>query len=839
MAIPTEKELKSILNNAVFSFLVNNGRAFLRISVFESNNGGKEYKGEISIPLIGTANYIVDNTGTPTKYTTSSGEIKQFGYGAYKTYTESQWNNNLHGVAPEGYEYVIVNKKSDGQISNIVCYQYGYEYSDVYLLTSDIPSTKKTGETYAHIAHIKINIISGDSPNIPGNEDVEFYGVEIDVEYEDARCSASTGVHRDKSFMILPVRYDGNFNIKVKGNLLINDKAFINYNQEYDRVKIPYLAFTNMGVPEINKGEFNYTFTNVMSSDFKLSTEFKVSDTFDSVLSMFKSSNITEIEGGLKLLSDVKEGFGSQGGYLDLKNNENLYRTRSEIPTYEVIIFDTRNLFDGTTSEIEITINYVYNEHYKIPDDTFVLPSIYKPFYIKRLYSIDYNDDVQGAGQYPYYDVTSFVGVYNGIGLFAQKGVNTSVVPNGSIGQINEIINTPMTPLPGYNNGGNSGGSLNVGMPENLIKRLNNYFEGDTTFSDNFGYFYDYTKDVYVIGLIEDDVIINPTQGNKYITINNTLPIFRDKPLILSDYNDSIYDDIYLFGNRIQSVPSYNQTQATKIGLNTVFTSVSEPYFNTQFNSNQEVDRVINFGNLFNKMTIYWADVIDGVSEGNFSFNRGKDTDKEEVVKILNNKYGIRYYLVNEVFYNNYVNISASFQTKEENVLPYIDEYLNNREYYDLNPHKVDFKNTDIWDDVVDPEFGYDPHDKIFYLPFFDMIPALKNTKGYGYSDGSEHPNYNVPIAIELYQLDQSAIADYYANIEHQIHDTRKRSQLMPLYLIGVYSPLTKLDGNCMGEPKDSPYVNQIVNNNEIIPQQNDTTIIYCYGCVSVHQNKT
>jgi hypothetical protein len=53
------------------------------------------------------------------------------------------------------------------------------------------------------------------------------------------------------------------------------------------------------------------------------------------------------------------------------------------------------------------------------------------------------------------------------------------------------------------------------------------------------------------------------------------------------------------------------------------------------------------------------------------------------------------------------------------------------------------------------------------------------------------------------------------------------------LYLIGVYSPLTVLPGSCMKD--EGMYYNQIMNNTTLLPQCDETTIIYCYGEVTIN----
>ena len=141
-------------------------------------------------------------------------------------------------------------------------------------------------------------------------------------------------------------------------------------------------------------------------------------------------------------------------------------------------------------------------------------------------------------------------------------------------------------------------------------------------------------------------------------------------------------------------------------------------------------------------------------------------------------------------------------------------EYINvnTNEYY-----RVAFRITQVNIETI-----------TYILPFFDMIPALKNTKGYVYSDNRE-PNFNAPMAIELYADSDSV--DFIKQESNTEVDTTT-------FLIGVYNKLTKLDGPCCAVDAslknygsiNNRYFEQIKNGSEILPQNNDRTIIYCYG---------
>ena len=114
------------------------------------------------------------------------------------------------------------------------------------------------------------------------------------------------------------------------------------------------------------------------------------------------------------------------------------------------------------------------------------------------------------------------------------------------------------------------------------------------------------------------------------------------------------------------------------------------------------------------------------------------------------------------------------------------------------------------------------------YVPFFDMIPALRNSTGCIYSIGNSEdiPNFKAPMASEVYNnsggetiVDPSMVESYFLNEINQ-----------EFYFVGVYSPLTQLSGLCTDE--NGSYVQQIKYGNQIIPQIDSTSIIVSYGSV-------
>ena len=988
IAIPTEEELINLINN---SDIYCTKTELIIHPYVKNDNDEKRYTDEITIPLLGVVDYIADNTATTTKYNVRNGSLKQVGFGFHKGVHENDLTDELLSEFP----FVIVETRytSNGLSSYkyYKCYQSGYTYSDVFLLTSNIPKDEdtknmltgknKNGETFARVLRIEIEAKTlADDPSTPEVGDVEFLTFEIKenskkeqlIYFDNIRCCDGTSAEiKDRGFMVLPIKYDDYISVETNGGLLLNEEEFSSYNQETGGTE-SHFVIEPFGIPAITNGNYDYDhdFKNPIGA-YPISTSFFLPNGSEISIKDFKSYSYID-DDKIKVVSDTNKS------YWIVSNNECLYIKETSANTYN-LIFDDRPLFfkwtkSGIThtTTLYIDTNIDYQGQYTVSSDRFVLPSIYKPFYIKRIYSIDRFGDEE-LDEY-YYGV--YTSVYNGIGLFAHKGERSS-----------DAIFTSA-----------------------LKRKLNSYFNNDDTFSKNFEGFYEEGKydDIYVVGYTNDKIVLSTSEEDKNgieIFGNYPLPIYRKRPLILSDYNNSVFDFLdnfpsgYSYGNS-------NRLLRTFVSTNEYFKSVEEPKTKMPFNKNKmggimSGSTEVNFGGidigttkkiakLFGKGNVSFINGIIGVDS---SDTGDSSTKNENLAKYISNgrKNGIRYYLVNHAFYCNYINYAYPnmINTIDEyfsNFIKYNDEYYKNREYYDLNPHLVDFRDSDKWyvttDTVriaatneylefylvpendglkVDSEYdveingkdtlllkvnknsinyynvvsdikeieytelryrasfwilnsdyatirvrvnlgdykniedfssfedetiGNTPYrifiikpgekrylefigypfnggsvkvwigpeyknaDNEYYqikfsittvtfgevehiLPFFDMIPALKNTNGYVYSD-KRTPNVNAPMAIELYTYSGNTV-------EFVRQSAITEEGLEPTFLIGVYSNLTKLNGPCRVADEtldeysgytesDNIYCNQIQNGTEILPQNNNITIIYCYG---------
>ena len=760
--------------------------------------------------------------------------------------------------------YIRYYKSSDNMIkiahANMEIVKFGIdkvsdykEYSDIYLLTSDVLDNNKINVIRINI---RAEVVDNPMENLGDTSivDNEFMYFEIVQEGGYDYIVQTLDVmdtQKGMGLMVLPMMYTGSVEVGVKGELFINERKFLNFFQEKYQSTKPYFSFSPFGAPEINSGIYNDTFTMSVNA-VDLSTYFYINDSTTISITSFNKSDITFINNIAKI------PYPNSNNYWLLEDNENLYI--ETVNNISVVKFDPRNLYplpydpDNNKTIINIDVNINYSDPYIVPEDNFVLPSVYKPFYIKRLYSIE-----TFGGEY---DLNTMISVYNGIGMFAQEGVEppqpvnpTPNVPDGdrpalmmmrSSGYNSGSVGTDSSGSVGTGTGyGGGGGSSSSGssssgssssgssssdssssekddvltdlygtqISEDLYNQLTIFFNGDTTFGDNLQFYYDNTTNLYVVGLLNDTFTVynGDDEGETKLEYNDPMPIFRDKPLLLCDYSDGVFDAIDQ--RRINS----SWDGLVHIFLTSGFTTVQEPYYKLKLNREQSGDIKLNFGNLFNK--------IDTIKCGAGTIENYPSCIGTDVVNTINegNKKGIRYYLVNEAFYSNYVYNLYYYSDIEPQ---YKQEYINNREYYDLFPYKVNFKNTNIWDDeTVDN----------YYVPFFDMIPALKNTKGYAYSD-TDTPNFNAPIAIELYT--QGSMLRFYP--ENMCGTTDPNGNYLSdygtLYLVGVYSPLTCLSGSCtieenFGEGKEvSEYVSQILNGTSLLPQIDYTTIIFSYG---------
>lgn len=323
----------------------------------------------------------------------------------------------------------------------------------------------------------------------------------------------------------------------------------------------------------------------------------------------------------------------------------------------------------------EIIINvdvYIRNEtDEQTPlENTFSLPIIYKPFYTKRLYSLSICKSIQEGGDdgpvttWLYYRYNSDISVYNGIGILAAQKIKY------------------------YNSSYNSG----------LKNKLTNYF-------NNVKYYNTYrkynsiktTRDFYAICLIDDSIRSNDYENDFY----NTISAYRNRPLILCDYNGSVCDYFRnnynlssdtVYYSEIKEMPRNFSVHQGTISVNPSFNNK-----NKKFNKESHNGHNLNFGNINVSDIVIMRKTLKrevGEVATTTSTNQYKIfINNNSKTAITNaNKEHCRYYVVNDQFIKNYVDKKSDFST-------YCSKYMSNREYYDLFTNEITF-NDNEWDDA-------------------------------------------------------------------------------------------------------------------------------------------
>jgi hypothetical protein len=639
IAIPTKAELETLLNNSTISCRVeNNGKLDVVIDVYDNDN---THVGEIEIPTLGYVNYISDNKNNPTEYT-----LQRNGKNTYCNGT--------------------------------------YEYYDVYLLTSDLKYYGDNGDatrSIAQVYYIKIAVKYELDKKTPDPYDLEFVEYSIDSSYfiDNIKCNEGlNSFHKDSAFMVLPIRYDGDIEVEVEGELLLNDYPIQNFNQTSDPKMPPVFEISPFGTPEIKNSVYNFTFTKALSNGYsEILTRLHITDVDNLTLYNYKKCEKLN-DGSIKIEHD--------SGYWIINDNECLYLLGGKL------IFDDRNLFgeNNNTGNISIKVNFYKTTNHDVPDDNFVLPSIYKPFYIKKLYTVE---DKQSTTNSRGVNFSMHINAYNGIGLFAYKGLlnenlenhkNPCGLPNtSSVDKYKHVFCGSV----GFEE-----------MPVEVETTLNEYFGNTTIFSEKFNYFYQTNRfnDLYAIGVSNSNFDLSGTIGVNFYDVFVDVPIFRHNPLILSNYNDSVFDFICCL-EKSAGGPNNAFKDSLQVIFEEKFNSVIEP--NEKFKFNRDINT--------ESITKYFGEYY---GDSGVKINQIDDTSYEVVTwkdrYFSNGSGGVRYYIVNEAFYNNYlVPNGVSTQSlivsdsSRYDFIRYKEEYYKNREYYDLNPHLVDFKNSDLWND--------------------------------------------------------------------------------------------------------------------------------------------
>jgi hypothetical protein len=292
--------------------------------------------------------------------------------------------------------YKVQNNTLVGNITGITKGYYGekndytgnfsdaIEYSHTnYFLVSDLATNN---EVWVAEIRVSLHTINKDLDEDGAADDLEFIGFDIQPQdgkpYAFRKIQYSTNKFKNMAMIVLPIYSDNNFNITFKGGLYLNGSTLGNFNQNTGNDNPPLFKFDGFGVPAVVEGVYNETFSMTKQTAYSLGTTFKKDENTTIVIDEFETKNfINEGENKVK----IKNG----KNYWILENNPNLYKVDIN-ENKSLMALDTRGLFGSKQTSINIDVSVDFTEKYE--PKGFVLPSIYKPFHIKRLYSIDYFD---------------------------------------------------------------------------------------------------------------------------------------------------------------------------------------------------------------------------------------------------------------------------------------------------------------------------------------------------------------------------------------------------------------------------------------------------------------
>jgi hypothetical protein len=573
---------------------------------------------------------------------------------------------------------------------------------------------------------------------------------------------------RENFYMVLPLHRDLDFAYTFDGKITINNEFLDSYDQELNTTSIPYFMIGN-NKPLIENGLFNTTINpNITNALFE--AEYKVRNNANGGLKLNNSitlnNNTITFDCGSLIFEKINDETDNIPSVFIKKNNK--------------LYFNIRELYSVNAYTSNHVLNFNFNYVFE-PDYTgLVLPSIYKPFYVNQILSVDDKLQLQ-------MDRT----VYNGIGIGYKTANNKTKYRAGYLfcginislkkDEVQEI-------------------SSQVVSSQMLIERskpllLCDYKE---SISQNCGYSgaigYAYLEDI-LPDVMKDFNINTNFLSNTY-----------------NNYND---EQVSVNENLISIDLLPNQSMYYS-GVN--FINSEQPFLDST-NENGSVD-IPFFKNRFIEMN-HRTDI------GGFTLIFGGTKENEFLKHLKDDKKSknIRYYAINKAFYDNYIDNKYNST--------YVDIYLNNREYFDLNPHKF------LYEEIVDSEtettikiggqtitgFTTYPGGDVYKsgwrkknprLPFLNMYAALQNCQSYDYK-------YYCPTSDLLPYAHEIIDEDFYIPY---IYDEKKPEEL-GIYIIGCYSPLTCLDGHLF--ERNSDYSEEVNNGNKIIPQMNYTSIIMVY----------
>ena len=488
---------------------------------------------------------------------------------------------------------------------------------------------------------------------------------------EDLTISLDTTTEFDYGFMVLPLDAP-KYNLRFKSSLYYNGLKWKNFNGK--------IVYTNgiedvgeTGLPKVlvelttNNGNVNY-----LDKEFKCFVEYfgvAIKDNNNNLVAKINTFSKPIDDGdNIKIYSNDSKDFylvfykeNPQCLFIDYDYDKMCYK----------LSIDPGVMSQYGNEEIIINVDvYIRNEtdEQRPQENTFSLPIIYKPFYTKRLYSLSVCESIQEGGEdgpdsiWLYYRYNSDISVYNGIGILAAQKIK-------------------------YNDS-----SYNSGLKKNLT----NYFN-DVKYYNTYRKYNSIktTKDFYAICLIDDSILSIDYENDFY----NTISAYRNRPLILCDYNGSVCDYFRnnynlssdtIYYSEIKEMPRKFSVHQSTYSVNPSFNNK-----NTKFNKDSHVSHSFNFGNIdkgdvvIMRKTLKYETTQITTSTNQYKIfinNNGKTA-------ITNaNKEHCRYYVVNESFIKNYVVEKSDFST-------YCSKYMSDREYYDLFTNEITF-NDNEWDDA-------------------------------------------------------------------------------------------------------------------------------------------
>lgn len=592
------------------------------------------------------------------------------------------------------------------------------------------------------------------------------------VTWSDPITGFTSETHVDGTeyfYMVLPLFKEDQLKYSLNGKLSINNTLLNTFSQSEGTTVAPYLNILG-NKPNITNGEFNLTITQYPNNKGSVlfTTEYVPTTQSNSAI---KTNGVASISNNVITYAGAASiVFEKQGS--ETANIPSLFLMKSS-----KLYLNTRLLYSVDTYTSNHIINFNYQYQFKPIYNGLVLPSIYKPFYINQILIVDENLTFNKNST-----------IYNGVGIGELRNNGKKTVYNG--------------------------GELRMGV----------------------------SLDTHYVGSGDIGVQVS----------NSRTPLERSKPLLLCDYNSSIINVLgYSSSIGILDFDTSGRTMEV-FDLHTSF--LSSTYTN-YLDEKISVNNDLTISELMPNNSLYYKDVkfqdkekpflesdtLSGYITIGFYRNLFINFERRTVAentRLLNDSdfskhltecTNIRYYVINQSFYDNYISKYCSSTS------PYVEAYINNREYYDINPNKFVFNDLDnagsIGYDSASIMFGDQVIDNFVMdnkhyvsgwrtntnpkLPFVNMYAALKNDKNVHSINTYAPLNEMFPYAKEIMGAGSAFLIDASTYSTYGIR------------IIGCYSPLTCLEGGLNDSTSD--YCQEVMNGNKIIPQKNYTTVMLVY----------